>query len=667
MTRFTTLFSLILLSAVVALAGPRHYSSNIEGDVNADGDVNIADINVVTDAILSYRWDARCDVNHDGDINIADINYLIDLIFNGPALPIVDTGMYMGVIGYNQTLTTKEISYLDSTTIEEFNAFVDGLTTQPGRLLYYSVDQALDALNNAILPMNLQNVAVVTFTGGLDQGSLMMTDKYETESEYAQAISSRLADERIYGRPIKAYTIGMLNPTVKDEAQFRANLYALASDSAKAMEVNNMAGVAASFNTVAEDLVAHNMSENLTLVFPGVGTGTRIRFTLDDVTEENVDESEVYIEGVFSLKSRSLTNITYHGMTCMAGDSVAATSEDGMFVTLVFNGIQLNSEERIDKDKIQEWYWVEDQEVWAASTEFSASRIPEPEGSYASALVMLVLDCSSVVEDCMGELQAAANNFVERMQNYTTVIIPDTIPGLYTVNGVSFQMVDVEGGTFKMGVDNEYYEAGVANIDELPAHEVTVSSFSIAETEVTQELWNAVMGTNPSTFTGDLQRPVENVSWEDCQEFITQLNALTGMNFRLPTEAEWEYAAQGGSMGAGTFYAGSDDIDLVAWYYSNSYILGSENPDYGTHAVASKEANELGLYDMTGNVYEWCSDWYGAYNAESQTDPVGPEMGNERVIRGGSWVSIRRDSRNTSRNSEDPEYRNFHVGLRLAL
>ena len=307
MTRFTTLFSLILLSAVVALAGPRHYSSNIEGDVNADGDVNIADINVVTDAILSYRWDARCDVNHDGDINIADINYLIDLIFNGPALPIVDTGMYMGVIGYNQTLTTKEISYLDSTTIEEFNAFVDGLTTQPGRLLYYSVDQALDALNNAILPMNLQNVAVVTFTGGLDQGSLMMTDKYETESEYAQAISSRLADERIYGRPIKAYTIGMLNPTVKDEAQFRANLYALASDSAKAMEVNNMAGVAASFNTVAEDLVAHNMSENLTLVFPGVGTGTRIRFTLDDVTEENVDESEVYIEGVFSLKSRSLT------------------------------------------------------------------------------------------------------------------------------------------------------------------------------------------------------------------------------------------------------------------------------------------------------------------------------------------------------------------------
>ena len=307
----------------------------------------------------------------------------------------------------------------------------------------------------------------------------------------------------------------------------------------------------------------------------------------------------------------------------------------------------------------------EDQNTWALSTEFSVDRIPEVESTYSSALVMLLLDCSSVLVDDFSELQAAANSFINRMQNYN--VAPDTIPGQYIVNGVTFQMVDVEGGTFQMGVENEYYEAGVANIDELPAHEVTVSSFSIAETEVTQELWHAVMGTNPSNFTDDPQRPVENVSWEDCQEFIARLNALTGKNFRLPTEAEWEFAAQGGNMGSDTFYAGSDDINPVAWYYSNSYVLGSDNPDYGTHAVATKEANELGLFDMTGNVFEWCSDWYGAYNNEPQTDPVGPEVGTERVIRGGSWISIRRDSRNTSRDSEAPEYRSFNVGLRLAL
>ena len=179
--RITTLFSLILLSTVMALAGPRHYSSNIEGDVNADGDVNIADINVLIDAILSSSSDLKFDVNGDGDINIADVNYLLDLIFTGPSIPMVDTGMYMGIVGYNNALYTRDIAYLDSTTVTGFNDFVASLTTESGRLLYYSVDNALDALNRAACPRNLQNVAIVTFTGGLDQGSLMMTDKYDTE------------------------------------------------------------------------------------------------------------------------------------------------------------------------------------------------------------------------------------------------------------------------------------------------------------------------------------------------------------------------------------------------------------------------------------------------------------------------------------------------------
>lgn len=663
--RLTTLLSLILVSTVMAFAGPRHYSSNIPGDVNADGDVNIADVNVVTDCILGSVADMKCDVNEDGDINIADINYLIDLILTGPVIPTVETGMYMGIMGYNQALYTKPISFLDSTTVMDFNGFVASLTTQPGRLLYYSVDQALDALNAAAHPQNLQNVALITFTAGLDQGSLMMSDKYETESEYAEALKARITDERIYGHTIKAFSVGLMNDNVRDANQFRSNLYSMSSDSTKAMEINSMNEVNTCFQSIADELVRRNMSETLTLVFPGVGTGTRIRFTLDEVSAENVEDSQVYIEGIFSLRTRSLTNITYHGMTCNAGDSVAASSVDGLFVTLVFNGIQLDSEEHIMKDNICEWYWVEDQNAWEPATEFTVDRLPDVESTYSSALVMLLLDCSSVVEENLAELQSAADSFIERMQNYTTT--PDTIPGLYTVNGVSFQMVDVEGGTFKMGVDSVLYEAGVANIDELPAHEVTVANFSLAETEVTQELWQAVMGTNPSHFTDDPLRPVENVSWEECQEFIAQLNALTGANFRLPTEAEWEFAARGGNLGTGTLYAGSENISDVAWYYSNSYIVGAASPDYGTHAVATKNANELGLFDMCGNVFEWCSDWYGTYLEEPQTDPAGPEMGERRVIRGGSWISTGRDSRNTSRSGDAPANRSMNVGLRLAL
>jgi formylglycine-generating enzyme required for sulfatase activity len=190
-----------------------------------------------------------------------------------------------------------------------------------------------------------------------------------------------------------------------------------------------------------------------------------------------------------------------------------------------------------------------------------------------------------------------------------------------------------------MGVDSVAYEAGQANMDELPAHEVTVSPFSIAQTEVTQELWYAVMGNNPSSFIGDWQRPVENVSWDDCQEFIARLNELTGMNFRLPTEAEWEYAARGGNKGHGTLYAGSDNIDEVAWYYNNSYVVGTDSEDYGTHAVGTKHSNELGLYDMSGNVWEWCNDYYGAYSAEAQTNPTGPASGTERIARGGAFLN----------------------------
>ena len=485
-----------------------------------------------------------------------------------------------------------------------------------------------------------------------------MTDKYDTEAEYAEALHNRILNERVYGRPIKAYSVGLMNENVKDANQFRSNLYALSSDSTKAMEVSSIAEANAKFQSIADDLVSRNMSEQLTLVFPGVGTGTRIRFTFDEVNDATVDDSQVYIEGTFSLKTRSLTNIVYKGMTCTAGDSVAASSVDGMFVSLVFDGIQLDSEERIEKKNIKEWYWVEDQNAWEASTEFSADRLPDVESTYSSALVMLLLDCSSVMDENFADLQVAANSFTERLQNY------NTIPGMYTVNGVSFQMVPIEGGTFTMGVDSIMVENGVAEADELPAHEVTLEPYSIGQTEVTQELWQAVMGTNPSSFTGDLNRPVEQVSWDDCQEFIARLNAITGKNFRLPTEAEWEYAARGGNKARGTLYAGSDNLEDVAWYYTNSYIVGPESADYGTHAVGTKHSNELGIYDMSGNVHEWCADEYAPYTG---VDPEGGASLGRYVIRGGCWFSVPLDCRSAARNYESPGMRIYTIGLRLAM
>lgn len=227
--------------------------------------------------------------------------------------------------------------------------------------------------------------------------------------------------------------------------------------------------------------------------------------------------------------------------------------------------------------------------------------------------------------------------------------------GTLTVNGIKYNMVWVDGGTFRMGATSEQ---GSEISDEKPVHSVTLSGYYIGKTEVTQALWQAVMGSNPSYFEGD-DLPVEQVSWDDCQEFIRKLNSLTGQNFRLPTEAEWEFACRGGNNSRGYKYSGSNYIDNVAWYDGNS---GDK-----THPVATKSPNELGIYDMSGNVWEWCADWYGDYSSGRQTNPKGTYGGSHRVNRGGSWIRYARNCRSSFRYYYYPTYRSGLLGLRLAL
>ena len=236
----------------------------------------------------------------------------------------------------------------------------------------------------------------------------------------------------------------------------------------------------------------------------------------------------------------------------------------------------------------------------------------------------------------------------------------------FTVNGVSFRMKLVKAGTFMMGATPEMrsddLEGIVACSDEFPVHKVTLTKdYYMGETQVTQALWQAVMGENPSEFKGDDQRPVESVSWNDCQDFIEQLNRITGEHFRLPTEAEWEFAARSGNESKGCRYAGSNDLDEVAWYDGNS--------NSQTHQVATKQPNELGLYDMSGNVWEWCADWFGKdyYQSSPEVDPQGPASGPFRVLRGGSWSDFAWLCRLSLRSVNDPEFRCIDFGLRLSL
>ena len=252
--------------------------------------------------------------------------------------------------------------------------------------------------------------------------------------------------------------------------------------------------------------------------------------------------------------------------------------------------------------------------------------------------------------------QNVTNQSLDSQQStpQTHPTVSDNTISIPVKDGISIDMVRVEAGTFTMGATaemNDPYDK------EKPTHRLTLTNdYYIGKYEVTQALWQTVMGNNPSKFKGD-NLPVEHVSWKDCQKFLSKLNRITGKMFRLPTEAEWEYAARGGNKSRGYQYSGSNNLSDVAWYDDNS---GNK-----THAVGTKQPNELGIYDMSGNVLEWCQDRYGKYNSSSQINPTGVNSGSNRVFRGGRGNA--RSCRSSFRFGITPRFRNKYLGLRLVL
>lgn len=245
-------------------------------------------------------------------------------------------------------------------------------------------------------------------------------------------------------------------------------------------------------------------------------------------------------------------------------------------------------------------------------------------------------------------------------QQGAQTISPSSLPenvGVQTAKKSGLEMVQVAGGVLTMGcLDGRDTDCGN---DEKPVHTVNLSDFQIGKYEVTQADWRDVMGSNPSYFKNCDDCPVEQVSWNDIQDFLKELNTkYSGKGYRLPTEAEWEFAARGGTVSRKFQYAGGNDMNQVGWYGNNS--------DNKTHPVGQKSPNELGLYDMSGNVWEWCSDWYASYPTGTQTNPTGPASGSPRVIRGGGWINEPQHCRSAYRNRSTPPYRFYGLGFRLA-
>lgn len=357
-------------------------------------------------------------------------------------------------------------------------------------------------------------------------------------------------------------------------------------------------------------------------------------------------------------------------VTVKAGDLAQAISvtQAGASATLELSKTRMSFEAKSGSDS----FTITSNTSWSISSSDSWCTVSSISGSGNASMTVNVTENTSTesrsttITVTAGDLsqsiavnQAGADPYSQSEQ-------------MFTVNGVRFKMIRVDGGTFTMGATSE--QGSDADSDESPTHRVTLSTYYIGETEVTQALWQAVMGQKPtsdgsqwsSTYGLGNNYPAYYVSWNDCQEFIRKLNSLTGQSFRLPTEAEWEFAARGGNESRGYKYSGSNALSNVAWYWDNIPSQESGTAGYGTQNVATKSPNELGLYDMSGNVWEWCQDWYGNYSSSSLTNPMGPSSGSYRVHRGGSYAYDAGGCRVSNRGIMAPGGRGI-LGLRLAL
>ncbi len=572
----------------------------------------------------------------------------------------MESGIYLGIIGFNSSLYEHPINLLNETTVEGYYNFIDELQSKDMTLLYHSVEKALDKMQSTTYPTDLSRVALVTFTDGLDRGSHGKTDVYidseDGDLDYRNDLNNRIKNQTIAGKDISAYCIGIRGDDVTDYSKFKDNIKKLSSSDENAYEVTDMSQVNAKFKVIAEELTKSTIIQSFTAKIPPEANGSLIRITFDNV-KTKAEDSRVWIQGNLNLRTKTLENINYEGLKFLYPvSSVNGTVDEEGFYCYTFEGIITTNNLIFSPEATMEYIYIKSTSSWQPNKEFGNTGNFVPKIDKSSAAIMLILDCTSSLGDMFDKsadnAKSNAKNFVKTLYDASVADpeTPDTPPSFgdkssYTVNGVSFNMIKVNGGSYMMGMDG--FEE-----DEKPMHIENIESFNIGETEVTQGLWKAVMGTNPSNSNGNEQLPVENVSWDDCQVFIDKLNKMTGCQFRLPTEAEWEYAARGGELSKGYKYSGGNNLADVAWYIDN---CNSE-----THLVAKKQPNELGIYDMTGNVWEWTSDKYS-------TDYSSTRNSNERVYRGGSKYSLPFDCRIANRSSNSPEKRNSSVGLRLAL
>lgn len=323
------------------------------------------------------------------------------------------TGLYIGITGFNSDLhhySDYGVDILTESSAKQFKDFISTLKTDDGTILYYAMDNALSQLEKSKFPDDLKNVSIITFTDGLDQGSSIKNTHYQSATEYLNAIQKRIQTTKINGLKINAYSIGLKGQDVKDETQFKSNLEGLASSKANTTEVTSMNEVNDKFMQLAASLYKENTSQSLSLTIPQPYNNTKIRFTFDvDGTDASV--SECYIEGIF--RNGSLTETIYKGLSSKSGSSVKGENDGSINITFVFSDIQPKNGTELITSRIKQWEWIESSSLWQANTEFNPDKSTETNVEMQSAVIILLLDCSSSLGEDLEKVKQAAQNFIE--------------------------------------------------------------------------------------------------------------------------------------------------------------------------------------------------------------------------------------------------------------
>ena len=338
-----------------------------------------------------------------------NVNSWTDITSNGGG---ENSGIYLGIMGFNQQLYSYPISELTESSKIGFDSFINDLNTKNGTLLYYSVDKTITTMQSVPLPADLSTVAIVTFTDGLDQGSIMMNESYSSNAEYLNALNHRIMNEPVNGQSITAYSIGLRGQDVADISMFQDNLKKLASKDEYATEVTSMAEVNEKFKEIAEKLSTSNYVQTITLKMPGLPNGTLVRFTFDNI--KSAEKSELYIEGTFNLTTRSLENVKYEGLESTSGTEIKGII-DGIFVSFTFEGVHTENNKLIDNQFIDEWTYITSNNVWQINSEFDKTENSDIVTERSSAAIMLVLDCSSSLGSDFPKAQTNAKDFINTL------------------------------------------------------------------------------------------------------------------------------------------------------------------------------------------------------------------------------------------------------------